>query len=273
MGNLLGIVVHAANIHDTKSGILAAQKACKKYPSIQAFCADAGYRGTCIDEVKVTPHNSAARLAMSFPPSAACKFLDLHPVNLRNLHLHLTKNPFASRPPHLCGVTLTVSHITGVTPRSAKNVNMFMSESLVDYKICHVGDLAANTMWMWQGAIGVSNYEEVISPSYNTYRQRTHAYYSGYLEYLLRVPVLVSTYAAYSTGITVSRLRLYPDQFFSIVFPVPSNDEQKEVATHLDTKCAEIDRLIAAKQQLLTELESYKKSVIYEYVTGKKEVI
>ena len=51
MGNLLGIVVHAANIHDTKSGILAAQKACKKYPSIQAFCADAGYRGTCIDEV------------------------------------------------------------------------------------------------------------------------------------------------------------------------------------------------------------------------------
>lgn len=167
---------------------------------------------------------------------------------------------------------LTVSHITGVTPRSAKNVNMFMSESLVDYKICHVGDLAANTMWMWQGAIGVSNYEGVISPSYNTYRQRTHAYYSGYLEYLLRVPVLVSTYAAYSTGITVSRLRLYPDQFFSIVFPVPSNDEQKEIATHLDTKCAEIDRLIAAKQQLLTELESYKKSVIYEYVTGKKEV-
>ena len=58
------------------------------------------------DYVKAPPHNSAARLAMSFPPSAACKFLDLHPVNLRNLHLHLTKNPFASRPPHLRGVTL-----------------------------------------------------------------------------------------------------------------------------------------------------------------------
>ncbi len=55
---------------------------------------------------KAPPHNSAARLAMTFPPSAACKFLDLPPVNLRNLHLHLTKNPFASRPPHLCGVTL-----------------------------------------------------------------------------------------------------------------------------------------------------------------------
>ena len=46
---------------------------------------------------------------MSFPPSAACKFLDLPPVNLRNLHLHLTKNPFASRPPHLCGVTLKLA--------------------------------------------------------------------------------------------------------------------------------------------------------------------
>ncbi len=52
MGNLLGIVVHAANIHDTKSGILAAQKACKKYPSIQAFCTDAGYLGTFIAEVQ-----------------------------------------------------------------------------------------------------------------------------------------------------------------------------------------------------------------------------
>jgi hypothetical protein len=48
---------------------------------------------------------------MSFPLSAACKFLDLHPVNLRNLHLHLTKNPFASRPPHLRGVTLSESDV------------------------------------------------------------------------------------------------------------------------------------------------------------------
>lgn len=71
---------------------------------------------------------------------------------------------------------LTVSHITGVTPRSQKNVNMFMSESLVGYKICHNGDLAANTMWMWQGAIGVSKFHGVISPSYNTYRQKTNVH-------------------------------------------------------------------------------------------------
>ena len=64
---------------------------------------------------KAPPHNSAARLSMSFPPSAACKFLDLPPVNLRNLHLHLTKNPFASRPPHLCGVTLILFALSSIS--------------------------------------------------------------------------------------------------------------------------------------------------------------
>ena len=52
----------------------------------------------------------------------------------------------------------------------------------------------------------------------------------------------------------------------------PSYQEQKEIADYLDAKCAEIDRLIAKKEQLVKELESYKKSLIYEVVTGKREV-
>ena len=71
---------------------------------------------------------------------------------------------------------LTVSQYTGVTPRSKKNVTMFQAESLVGYKICEVGDVAANTMWMWAGAVGVSKYHGVISPSYNTYRQKHNDY-------------------------------------------------------------------------------------------------
>ena len=167
---------------------------------------------------------------------------------------------------------LTVSHITGVTPRSQKNVNMFKSESLVGYKICHNGDLAANTMWMWQGAIGVSKFHGVISPSYNTYRQKTNDYYFEYLDFLLRIRPLIDAYTIHSTGITLSRLRLYPDSFLSLYFIVPPITEQKEIADYLDTKCAEIDRLIAKKEQLVKELESYKKSLIYEVVTGKREV-
>ena len=51
MGNLLAVVIHAANIHDTKSGIWAAREDFEKYPSIQRFCADAGYRKTFEQDV------------------------------------------------------------------------------------------------------------------------------------------------------------------------------------------------------------------------------
>ena len=53
---------------------------------------------------------------------------------------------------------------------------------------------------------------------------------------------------------------------------IPSIEEQKEIADYLDKKCTEIDTLITKKETFLTELEAYKKSLIYEYVTGKKEV-
>jgi type I restriction enzyme S subunit len=55
--------------------------------------------------------------------------------------------------------------------------------------------------------------------------------------------------------------------------PVPPLSEQRAIASYLDIKCSEIDSLIALKQAKIEELKEYKKSVIYEYVTGKKEVI
>ncbi|MEY8420750.1 transposase [Oscillospiraceae bacterium 44-5] len=51
-GCLLSVVVHAANIHDTKGGIFAAKRGYERYPSIQKFCADAGYRGTFVSDLK-----------------------------------------------------------------------------------------------------------------------------------------------------------------------------------------------------------------------------
>ena len=58
----------------------------------------------------------------------------------------------------------------------------------------------------------------------------------------------------------------------NFAIPFVSFEEQSEIVSYLDTKCAMINRMMDAKQQLLTELEAYKKSVIYEYVTGKREV-
>lgn len=168
---------------------------------------------------------------------------------------------------------LTVSQYTGVTPRSKKNVTMFQAESLVDYKICEVGDIAANTMWMWAGAVGVSNYHGVISPSYNTYRQKHNDYNSDYLDYLLRIKPLVDEYASLSTGIRASRLRLYPTQFLSINYPVPPLGEQMDIVDFLDKRTTDIDSLITEKESLINDLEAYKKSLIYEVVTGKRRVV
>lgn len=139
---------------------------------------------------------------------------------------------------------LTVSHITGITPRKMKNVSMFKAESLVGYKICEINDIAANTMWMWQGAIGVSKYRGVISPSYNVYRQKNNDFLSDYLDLLLREPTLVDVYHSLSTGIRPSRLRLYPEQLFSIDFPVPSKGEQQKIVDYLEWKISKINALI-----------------------------
>ena len=168
---------------------------------------------------------------------------------------------------------LTVSQYTGITPRSMKNVTMFEATSLVDYKICEIGDIAANTMWMWAGAVGVSEYYGVISPSYNTYRQIKGDYDSKFLDYLLRAFPLVSEYESLSTGIRASRLRLYPSQFLSIRYPVPPMEEQKKIVDYLAHKVGDMDALISEKQSLIEDLQAYKKSLIYEVVTGKRRVV
>ena len=168
---------------------------------------------------------------------------------------------------------LTVSQYTGITPRSQKNVNMFEALTLEGYKICDVGDIAANTMWLWAGAIGVSAYSGVISPSYNVYCQKAENFVPGYLDCLLRAPMLVQEYASRSTGIRASRLRLYPKDFLDIMFPVPPFGEQQEIMRVLSDKFAAVDKLIAIKESKIEKLEQYKKSLIYEYVTGKREVM
>ena len=62
------------------------------------------------------------------------------------------------------------------------------------------------------------------------------------------------------------------DTIKSTWIPVPPKNEQQAIADYLDTKCAEIDTLISLKQSKIDALKEYKKSIIYEYITGKKEV-
>ena len=157
---------------------------------------------------------------------------------------------------------LSVSHITGITPRSQKNVTMFQAESLIGYKICQVGDIAANTMWTWQGAIGVSQYAGVVSPAYNVYRQNGDTYNPRFLDMLLRERRLIDVYHSLSTGIRPSRLRLYPDVFLTIRFPVPPKEEQDQIVRYLDWKVSGINKLISTHRKEINLLNEMKCNLI-----------
>lgn len=168
---------------------------------------------------------------------------------------------------------LTVSDRTGITPRSMKNVNMFMSESLIGYKKCQKGDICSNIMWMWHGAVGVTKYNGVISPSYGVYRQMAVNYDNKYLDYMLRLPRLVDVYGICSTGLTESRLRLYPDNFMNIQFFIPPVEEQKSIVLQIQKQITDIEKSIRNAENLITLLQERKQIIINEVVTGKVRVI
>lgn len=103
-------------------------------------------------------------------------------------------------------------------------------------------------------------------------RKRNVKLDSRYIEALLRTTTGIEEMHRFSYGVADFRLRLYWPEFKNICVCIPSYEEQREIADYIDEKSQEIDRLIDSKNQLLIELEAYKKTVIYEYVTGKKEV-
>ena len=173
---------------------------------------------------------------------------------------------------------LTVSINTGISdheiPDEEKDRVVVRSEDRTLYKRVCPGDLAYNMMRAWQGAFGAARVDGMVSPAYVVAKPKTPGILdSRYVEALLRTPSAIEEMHRYSRGITDFRLRLYWPEFKNICVCVPSIKEQIEIADYIDAKAAEIDDLIQKKQQFLVELESYKKTLIYEYVTGKKELI
>ena len=139
------------------------------------------------------------------------------------------------------------------------------------YKKVYPNDMIVNIILCWMGAIGRSNYAGVTSPAYDVYVPSSKIECKFYHYYFRTLGFSGDCYKN-GRGIMAMRWRTYSDQFRSIKVVVPPLEEQKEIVGYLDAKCAEIDGLIAKKEQLAKELESYKKSLIYEVVTGKREV-
>lgn len=172
---------------------------------------------------------------------------------------------------------LTVSINTGVSDREIadeeKDRVFVRSEDRTKYKRVYPGDLVYNMMRAWQGAFGAVRVEGMVSPAYVVAKTNDGIEIdSRYMEALLRTSEATEEMHRYSRGIVDFRLRLYWPEFKNIRICLPPIEEQREIADYIDRKNEEIDRLIKKKEQFISELENYKKSLIYEYVTGKKEV-
>ena len=163
---------------------------------------------------------------------------------------------------------LSVSHLTGVTPRSQKKVTMFKAASYVGSKLCRPGDIVINTLWAWMAALGASRHVGIVSPAYGVYRPHSaDSFNPAYLDYLLRTRAYVVEYIGRSTGIQSSRLRLYPNQFLDIPLIQPPRPEQDQIVAYLRAQDAHIARFIKAKRELIKLLTEQKLRIIDQAVT------
>lgn len=145
------------------------------------------------------------------------------------------------------------------------------SLSLDDWRIVAIGDIVFNKYKAHSGVFFVSPFSGIVTFNYSVYRCFPNCY-AKYFEYQYKTHGCISEFRTRMHGVGNSISPLYTKDLMKIKVVCPPLDEQKEIANYLDAKCAEIDKLIAKKEQLVKELESYKKSLIYEVVTGKREV-
>ena len=167
---------------------------------------------------------------------------------------------------------LSMSQKVGLVPTKFLESIPNMASSFVGAKLAYVDDLVFNKLKAHLGVFSVSRYDGLVSPDYAVYCS-TGKSNLKYLEYIFKTPQCIGEFRKKSTGIAAGLMRLYTEGLFSIYLPYPALSEQEEIAEYLNEKCAGIDALIVKKQQYLIEIENYKKSLIYEYVTGKKEVV
>ena len=116
--------------------------------------------------------------------------------------------------------------------------------------------------------VGRATERGIITSAYITVRP-TNSRMSEYLYYLLHAFDIKKGFYGMGSGV---RQGLNYDEIKMLKLPLPPLDEQSTIATYLDTQCAKIDDLIVEKQSLIDDLESYKKSLIYEVVTGKRYI-
>ena len=171
----------------------------------------------------------------------------------------------------------TVLSITqrGIQPKDLSKNEGQIAANYSQYQLLAPGDFAMNHMDLLTGWVDISKYSGVTSPDYRVFvLDDTEKNDSSYYLYLMQMCYFNRIFYGLGQGVSgMGRWRLQADKFMNFPVVVPPVDEQKEIVSYLNEKCKQLDTLIRNKQQYLTEIENYKKSLIYEYVTGKKEVV
>ena len=162
----------------------------------------------------------------------------------------------------------------GIIPKNSRSDNHNVTSlDTSGYKLVKPGNLVINKMKAWQGSMAISNLRGIVSPAYYTFEVDNERFNLRFLHYALRNPAYKQEYMRISAGLRVGQWDLNKNEFKNIKYAFPANkEEQKAIADYLDEKSSQIDTLIIEKENLISEYENYKKSMIYEYVTGKKRV-
>ncbi|RGG21098.1 restriction endonuclease subunit S [Ruminococcus sp. AF25-19] len=167
---------------------------------------------------------------------------------------------------------LSVYREYGVIPKDSRDDNHNVtSEDTSNYKYVVPGNLVINKMKAWQGSMGVSEYEGIVSPAYFIYKFTDNQIMPKYLHYLFR-SCYKDEFRRISGGIREGQWDLSPYEFSNTLLLIPPTDEQNRIVSYIDARISEIEFAITEKKQQIETIEEYKKSLIFEYVTGKKEV-
>lgn len=166
---------------------------------------------------------------------------------------------------------LSMSQKLGLIPTKFMDTIPNIASSFIGAKLAYVNDLVFNKLKAHLGVFSVSHYDGLVSPDYAVYYSTGLANLK-YLEYTFKTPQCICEFRKKSSGIADGLTRLYTSGLFSIYVPFPCIMEQNSIAKHLETRCSEIDSAISKQTSIIEKLTEYKKSLIYEAVTGKLEV-
>ena len=192
---------------------------------------------------------------------------DFSVQNIRSLFT-IKKDIIGHEPDTVLSITQSGTKIKDISENNGQMANSYAS-----YQIVNIGDFAMNHMDLLTGGIGISQYNGVTSPDYRVFNLKDNKMNSRYFLYIFETYYRNKIFYAFGQGAAnLGRWRLPAKNFYSIYIPVAPIEEQQAIVSYLDQKCTQIDNLIAIKQQKIEKLQQYKKSLIYEYVTGKKEI-